>query len=196
MIPILILAAGQSTRMRGSDKLLGEVAGEPLLRRVVRQAQAVSSDVFIALPPDAAGRRAAVNDLGATLLYLPDTAEGMSGTLRGGVAALPPCPAFMILLADMPQITSDDIATVIAAGRTHPDHLIWRGATLDGQPGHPVLFDAQLRRRFADLHGDTGAEPIARALRDKTWLVPLGDRARLDLDTPEDWAAFRAAPPA
>jgi CTP:molybdopterin cytidylyltransferase MocA len=43
------------------------------------------------------------------------------------------------------------------------------------------------------LQGDDGGRAIMIAHRDQTHLVPLpGDHATRDLDTPEDWAAWRA----
>ncbi|WP_372805911.1 NTP transferase domain-containing protein, partial [Loktanella salsilacus] len=53
MIPILILAAGTSSRMRGADKLSMMVGGQPLLRRIAMQAAAVG-DTFVALDHRAA----------------------------------------------------------------------------------------------------------------------------------------------
>jgi molybdenum cofactor cytidylyltransferase len=43
------------------------------------------------------------------------------------------------------------------------------------------------------LTGDTGAREVLKRHSDRVHLVPLkGDRALTDLDTPEDWAAWRA----
>ncbi len=193
MIPVLILAAGQSARMGGSDKLLQFVDGQPLLRRVASAALQVSDAVFVALPPGNIARLDVLEGLAVTPLALPDSAEGMSGTLRAGVAGLPDCKAFMVLLADLPQITGSEMQQVIAARATAPDKLIWRGATAAGKAGHPIIFDASLRAQFAGLSGDSGGEDLVRPLRSQTHLVRFDDdRARLDLDTPADWAAFRS----
>jgi len=48
MVPILILAAGASTRMRGRDKLLELVAGEPLLARVARAVDLKADQIIAA----------------------------------------------------------------------------------------------------------------------------------------------------
>ncbi|MGL4237779.1 nucleotidyltransferase family protein [Tabrizicola sp.] len=193
-IPILILAAGQSARMRGIDKLAQLVDGEHLLTRVATLARKVSPLVFVALPRVDHPRLRLIADLDVTPLIVKEASEGMSGTLRAGVAALPDCKRFMVLLADLPELTADDLQAVLDAQDAARDVLIWRGATSDGRPGHPILFDASLRPRFADLSGDGGGEGLVNPLRHLTHLVPLpGQRARLDLDTPEDWAAWRAS---
>ncbi len=192
MIPILILAGGTSSRMAGRDKLLEPVGGVPLLRVMADRAVATGHPVFVALPADAPDRVAALAGAGVTILRLPEAAEGMSGTLRAGVAALPACRAFLVLLADLPDLTTADLRAVIAAWETDPARPVWRGATPDGRAGHPILFDAGLRPRFADLSGDAGGAAIAGPLADRTGLVRFADnRARRDLDTPADWRAWR-----
>ena len=191
--PILILAAGQSRRMRGTDKLAELVRGEPLLTRVARTALAASSRVFVALPAADHPRAGLLAGLAVTSLAVPQATEGQAATLRMGVAALPDCPRFMVLLADLPDLTAGDLTAVLTAPLTAPDALIWRGATDDGKPGHPILFAASLRPRFATLSGDSGGQEVTVPLSAQTHLVRLpGNRARHDLDTPEDWAAYRS----
>lgn len=190
-IPILVLAAGQSTRMRGADKLQEIVSGQSLIRRVSSECLKVG-DTFVALHHNADARLALLDGLPITPLHEPDAAEGQSGTMRAAVAQLPPCDAFMVVLADLPELTADDLIAVIAARQDDPDALIWRGATPSGKPGHPILFDASLRDHFAKLTGDTGGAEIVKPLADRTVLVSFADdRALLDLDTPEQWAAWR-----
>ena len=192
MIPILILAAGGSTRMRGADKLLEPVERAPLLRVLAKRALATGHPVYVALPAADHPRADVIRDLDVHPLAVPEAAEGMSGTMRGAVAQLPEAPAFMLLLGDLVAIRTEDMTAVIKARLDHPDHLIWRGGTTDGKPGHPILFDASLRPAFQTLTGDSGGDAIVRPLSDRTCLVPLADdRARLDLDTPEDWENWR-----
>ncbi len=192
MIPLLLLAAGRASRMQGRDKLAETIHGVPLLRRQALAALAAGARVFVALPPDHP-RAALIDGLAITPLELPEAAEGLGGTLRAGVARLPACRRFAVLPADLVEITETDIKSVLQAADNNSDMLVFRGATSGGLPGHPTLFDASLRPRFADLTGDAGAQALLAPLRDRTRLVPLpGDRARCDLDTPQDWADWRA----
>ncbi len=196
MIPILILAAGGSTRMRGADKLLQDVGGVPLLRRQVQRATATGHPVFVALPDPSHPRVPAIDGLDVTKLFIPESAEGMSGTMRGAVTQLPGTGAFMILLGDLIDIGAADMQAIFAAHVAHPDHLIWRGATATGKPGHPIIFDGSLRPAFGDISGDGGGEALVRPLVQQTHLTRFSDdRARYDLDTPEDWARWRRKNP-
>lgn len=193
MIPILILAAGQSSRMRGADKLLEDAGGEPLLRRQVKIALGTGAPVYVALPQQSKQRLAVIADLNATVLHINQAQEGMSGTMRGAVAQLPAADAFMVVLADLVMLESTDLSDLLAARLRNPDARVWRGATSDGTPGHPVIFDASLRPLFERLRGDTGAAAIIAENTDRTFIFKFNDqRAVFDLDTREDWAAWRA----
>lgn len=195
MIPILILAGGGSTRMRGRDKLLETVDGQPLLRRQAMRALATGHPVLVALPATDHPRQAVLTGLDLTVLAVPEAAEGMSGTMRGAVRQLPDCAAFMMLLGDLVAIETADMQTIFQARENHPDRLIWRGATTTGKPGHPIIFDCRLRPDFATLTGDGGGEKLVNPLKAQTHLTRFSDdRARLDLDTPEDWDSWRGGP--
>ncbi len=195
-VAILILAAGASSRMRGADKLLQPVDGRPLLAERAAAARTTGAPVFVALPArDAAPERwRAVDGLGVTCLEVSDAASGMAASLRAGVGALPDQTAgVVILLADMPEITSDDLAALIAGA---DGATILRGAGADGTPGHPVLFPARDFAALRALDGDRGARDLLRRERGRVRLVPLpGAHALTDLDTPEDWARWRASGP-
>jgi len=195
MIAVLILAAGASSRMRGRDKLLEDVDGKPLLLRQVLRAQATGAPVILTLPPQSHPRYDAIADLDVKSVPVPDAATGMSASLRAGLAALPPeAQAVMVLLADMPDITTDDMNIALQAVDLGSDNLIWRAVTSAGKPGHPVIFHRHLLPELAALSGDQGGGSVAQAHAAATCFVPLPDaRARMDLDTPEDWAKWRAS---
>ena len=199
-LAILIPAAGGSTRMRGRDKLLEPVRGRALLAdRVAVASSALASSatapgpVVVTLPPrDAAPERwAALEGGGAQLVEVADAAQGLSASLAAGIAALPrDCTGVMILPADMPDITAADIAAVFAG---FDGRRILRGASASGRPGHPVLFPARDVAALAGVTGDRGGRDLLAAVNDRVTLVTLpGDHALTDLDTPEDWAAWRA----
>ena len=194
-MPVLILAAGASSRMRGRDKLAIAVDGVALLRRQAMMARAVSADVRIALPPRPHPRYDLVQGLDVACIEVQDAAEGLGASLRTLFATLEQTISHaMILLADLPEIESDDLRDVMQATQTHQDALIWRGATALGKAGHPMIVANSLFDKFQRLTGDTGGNSIFKAASDQVHLVPLKDeRARLDLDTPEDWAAWKSA---
>ena len=191
-LPVILLAAGASSRMRGRDKLMEDVDGQPLLRRQTRLALSVGP-VTVALPPAPHPRYTALTGLDITPLPIPDAAEGMGASLRRAFAALPPdTAAAMVMLADMPDLEPSDLARLAASVDLSSETLVWRAATEDGRPGHPIIFAAALFDQLKRLSGDDGGRAVVRGAGARVQMVPLpGQRARLDLDTPEDWAAWR-----
>ena len=189
-VVILILAAGASSRMRGSDKLLELVDGTPQLARITRFAGETGAKVLVALPPDRPARSAAIAGL-AEALPVPDAATGMAASIRAGVARAGGAAGLMILPADMPELSTADLAAVLAAFDASPDQIC-RGASAHGMAGHPVIFPARDFPALAALHGDTGARSVLQAQAARITLIALPDQHALtDLDTPEDWAAWR-----
>lgn len=184
-LTILIPAAGASSRMRGQDKLLEHVAGEPILRRQARMALSLAPVIVTMRDPDPE-RRAALDGLMVRVMAVPDAALGMSASFR---AVADTQSAVMVLPADMPDLTAADLASMITAFRAAPDQIL-RGSA-NATPGHPVIWPRALVPGFAQLHGDEGARTLLR--QHPVHLHPLPDaHALTDLDTPEDWAAWRA----
>jgi CTP:molybdopterin cytidylyltransferase MocA len=190
-IAILLLAAGQSSRMRGRDKLMEEVDGAPLLSTMVQRAQETGGPVFVTLPGMEHERAALIGS--AMPVLVPDAAEGMAASVRRGVAALPPhITAVIILPTDMPELTGEDFQAVLGAFSSENPAIV-RGASADGHPGHPVLFPQHCFEDLKALSGDQGARALLKSGKYPVRLVPLPEEHALtDLDTPEAWARWRA----
>ncbi|MGC9419259.1 MAG: nucleotidyltransferase family protein [Rhodovulum sp.] len=193
---ILVPAAGTSSRMRGRDKLLEPVEGEALLRRQMRAALATQAPVLVTLPRHAGGPRAEMLEglQGFRATYV-DGAEGMAASLRAGAQAARAAGAagLMVLLPDMPEIVAADIALMLRQFEEVPDTAL-RATAETGEPGHPVVFPARCLDALAAVTGDTGGRAVLAGETVRPCPLP-GRRALTDLDTPEDWAVWRARAP-
>ncbi|APG46821.1 nucleotidyltransferase family protein [Phaeobacter porticola] len=197
-IAILILAAGAARRMRGRDKLLEHIDASPLLSRICAAALATGHDTYVTLPAASHPRATLIlnNMRSATAVYVPDAAEGMGASIRTGVAAVgPDYDGVMILPADMPELTQEDLRQVISGFAAAPD-MILRATAADGRFGHPVIFPRRHFTALAQLQGDKGARALVKSAiqnSEKIATVALPDQHALtDLDTPEAWANWRA----
>jgi CTP:molybdopterin cytidylyltransferase MocA len=189
---ILLLAAGRGTRMRGADKMLEPVPASfgdrPLLDVMARRCLRAGR-TRVVLAPGQADRRQILGGLDVEIVEAPEGA-GMAASIVAGVAGLE--TPVLIVLADMPDVAASDLHLLIALSHQAPGAIL-RAAGEDGTPGHPVLFPGDLLRELGTLTGDTGAREVLARHADRVHLVPLPDRRALtDLDTPEDWAAWRA----
>lgn len=198
-VHILVLAAGASSRMRGRDKLLQPIRGKPILRVVAERALATGCPVLVTLPEGALKREQALAGCPARLVPVPDAGLGMSRSIVRGLDAIltenpGPEDGVMILPADMPGFSPKVLADLVERFRAEPD-LIWRGGSIDGRPGHPAIFPRDLWVSLGKVSGDEGGRSVLQAEKHRVRVVPLpGDMALLDLDTPEDWAAYLGRP--
>lgn len=186
---IILLAAGASTRMRGADKLLELIDDQPLIGLMAARC-AKAGPTRVVLGPDQTARRDALKGLDVEIVEATET-DGMAASIRAGVDGLKN-KSVMIVLADMPDITASDIYLLWGLHSQGMAPIV-QAATADGTPGQPVVFSPKFLKHLAKLQGDEGAKSILKAHAREVALVPLKDqRATTDLDTPEDWATWRA----
>ena len=189
-IPAVILAAGMSRRL-GRPKQLLEVGGKPLIWHVATRALASTCDGVFAVvgyQPDA--MRAALSDLPVDIVHNPDFADGMSTSLRAGVAALPAdADAFVVLLADQPEVDPASISAVITARRSTGAPVV--RTRYGEQPSSPTLFGRETFAELLMLRGDVGGRSVVRAHRAHLVEVPAAAVAPPeDVDTEEAYRAL------
>jgi molybdenum cofactor cytidylyltransferase len=188
-VAIVLLAAGRASRMGegGPHKLLAEFSGVPLVRRSAERALASGAGSVIAVT----GYRqeeitAALSGLDIGLAHNSDYASGMAGSLITGFSAPQPRRAdgILVILADMPQVTAEDLKLLIAAFREAGGQAIVR-AVSQGKRGNPVILPQSLHDDVMLLEGDVGARHIIESSGLAVIDVDIGDAAHLDVDTPE-----------
>lgn len=188
----LVLAGGAGRRF-GGGKLLGDLAGACVIRRV---AEAVTRADFAApivvTGADDARIRAALEGCDCRIVHAPDWGEGMAATLRCGIAALPPeTTGVCVFLGDMPFVPVGLCARLAEAAAMAGYAARPR---VGGKPGHPVVFT---RAAFDDLKmlvGDQGGTALLRERAGEVAYIETEDRGALfDIDTPGDLVAATRA---
>lgn len=199
-VSAVVLAAGAARRMGGADKLLEEVDGAPQIARAARAAlESRADETLVVLGPSGEARqdarRAALAGLGVRVVENPLAAEGMASSIRAALGAVAAeADAVALTLADMPEVGAAHIDRLIAAFDPEEGRAIVRAATASGAPGHPVLFGRRFFEALAALEGDEGARAVLAEHPDLVEVVRTeGEAAAVDLDTPDAWAAWRAA---
>ncbi len=180
----LVLAAGRSSRMGGPNKLMALFDGKPLVRQSAERALASSATGTTVVTGHQAARiREALSGLHVQFIHNPDFADGLSGSLKAGIAEVPQEAAgALIVLGDMPVVSSGDLDRLIAAFRQAGGQTVVR-ATHNGKRGNPVLLPRSLFGAVAQLHGDTGARHLVEAELLPVIDVEIGAAAGIDVDT-------------
>ncbi|MDT5130451.1 MAG: hypothetical protein QOG79_3738 [Mycobacterium sp.] len=170
----VLLAAGAGSRF-GIPKVLAEQG--KWLRAAVDALSGSCDDVVVVLG-------AAVVDVPgpARSVVASDWADGLSASLRAGLAATEGGQYVVLALVDTPDVGADVVARVLAAARSADSGLA--RATYGGRPGHPVVIErSHVAALTETLHGDEGARTFL-AGRSDVVAVECGDLATgADVDT-------------
>lgn len=185
-VDIVLLAAGRSSRMGGPNKLLALFDGEPLVRRTASRALGSKAASTIVVTGHQRERvRSALGGLEVKLADNPDFADGLASSLKAGIAKVAPdAVGAMIVLGDMPGVSSKDLDSLIDAFRRSGGHAVVR-ASHQGKRGNPVLLPRSLFAAVAQLEGDTGARHLVEAEGLDVINVEIGQGASIDVDTRE-----------
>lgn len=184
-IAAIILAAGQSRRMGELNKMTVKLSGKPMVRHVgeaVCHSSITSACVITGHNPDEVTD--ALQGLAIINHHNPDYEQGLSTSIACGIKALnDDVSSALIVLGDMPFVTSDMIDLLAKTASENPDHIIV--STHEGKRGNPVLWPRAFFEELCAIQGDVGARHIMAANQDRVIEVELGEAARLDLDTQE-----------
>jgi len=192
-IAALLLAAGQSRRMGGPNKLVAEIDGRPMVARVAQRLLSSHARPIVAvLGNQAAAVEAALGKLPVERVRNPAFAEGLSTSLKRGLQELPPeCDGVIVCLGDMPLVTGRDLDRLIAAFNPLEGRAIIV-PTRRGKRGNPVLWAQRFFPEMAGLAGDVGAKHLIGEHAELVCEVEMdSDGVLVDVDTPDALAALR-----
>jgi molybdenum cofactor cytidylyltransferase len=184
----IILAAGESSSMKGQNKLISEVVGKPVLVWVVETAVSAGLEpVIVVTGYDDGATGKILADLPADIVLNNRWQEGMSTSFPPAVNALPSTvQGVMILLGDMPAVNSDIVKKLVsqfaASGGEKIVHPVF-----GGQQGNPVVFPRCFFPALTGLTGDSGAKSILKEHPDTVLKVEVDSSSiLLDIDTEDD----------
>jgi molybdenum cofactor cytidylyltransferase len=185
----IVLAAGGAARI-GLPKQLLPVGGVPVLLRVVQAAlRAGLHPVRVVTGAYAAQVSQALAGLPVEIVHNAAWQDGQAGSLRCGLAGLPPDTGGAFFLpADQPFISP---AVLHALRRAHAARAgrVYAPA-VDGARTSPALFDQELFAPLSQLTGDRGGRFLFE--RFPPVLVPWKDaRLPVDIDTLADYDQAR-----
>jgi molybdenum cofactor cytidylyltransferase len=188
-VACVILASGRASRMGegGPHKLLAEFDGVPLIRRCALAALASGvAAVAVVTGYRRSDIEAALDGLHLACVHNENYASGMASSLIAGFSAEPAIHAdgIMVMLADMPAVSTADLDALLAAFRQSGGQAIVR-AVCGGKRGNPVILPRSLYGAVRRLEGDVGARYVIEESGMPVVGVDIGVGAHLDVDTPD-----------
>jgi molybdenum cofactor cytidylyltransferase len=193
-VAAIVLAAGTSRRMAGTNKLLATMGDRPLVAGVVDAVLGAGADpVVVVVGHQAAEVRAALGGRPVRFVENAAYAEGLGSSLRAGVESLEDdVDATLVVLGDMPWLRHDHVRTIIDAFDPNGASTICVPVH-ERKRGHPVLFSSRHFAEMRELGGDVGARAVIERHASSVATVAIDDAGVLvDVDTPEMLAGARA----
>jgi molybdenum cofactor cytidylyltransferase len=187
----VVLAAGSSRRM-GRNKLLLELEGQPLVRRVVgRAAEAGLDPILVVMGHEAERVEATLADVAHQSVMNADHERGANTSLRLGLSRVPPgALAALVVLGDMPYVTAEMIREVVKRYERDACRLVVSRYGEVTAP--PTLYDASLFAEFTRLEGDGCGKQVVRRHWNEAAFLDWPEAALADVDDPEDYERVRA----
>lgn len=185
-IAALVLGAGRSRRMAPHNKLLvADRTGKSMIARVVDNVLSSNArPVLVVTGHQAEQVQHALGGRPVRYVHAPDYAEGLSASLKAGIAAVPgECAAALVCLGDMPLVTGRMIDKLLGAYDPEEGRLIVL-PTFRGKQGNPMLWDRQFFQEILQISGDSGARYLLGKHLEAVTEVEMADDAVLrDFDT-------------
>ena len=182
MISSIFLAAGQSKRMDGENKLCKEIKGIPLIQLSLKGLLGSSIDeIIIVIGHEKEKIKNLIKPNKKIIFaYNKDFRNGMASSIKVGLRHLSSnSEAFFISLADMPKINQNIYNKLIKALRNYNRKLkpIHRKEiiipTYENKYGNPILFSKLMKKKIMTIDGEIGAKKIIELNKSKVLRVPF-----------------------
>ena len=189
-VAILILAAGQSSRM-GTAKQLLPIGEDTLLGLVVKNAlQSDADNTYCVLGANAEQILASLQGHTVDVIQNSAYASGMSVSIAKGIRHIDSLnfDAAVIILGDQPLVSTSFLNTLISALRKNTSYII--ASKYTNGIGVPAIFPKKYFYTLQHLKGDQGAKELLNSHQ-----IPVKTLSNcvnlLDIDTLDDYLNFK-----
>jgi len=174
VISAILLAAGQSKRMNGENKLAKEIQGIPLIKLSVKNILSSSINELIIVLGHQKEIIEKLIDKNEKIKFVfnKNFESGMASSIKTGLNNLSEkTEAFFICLGDMPMI-NQDVYNQLIRSRNNKEIIV---PIYKGQQGNPILFSKSMKSIIISIEGDIGAKKILEQNKDKILKVKIDD---------------------
>ena len=179
MISAILLAAGQSKRMLGINKLSKIFKGVPLINHSVKNILNSNIDeliIVIGFESEVIKKLIPKNDK-IKFVFNKDFQEGMSSSIKIGLNHISSkAKFFFICLGDMPMIDKKIYNKIIKDGQNYNI----TAPIYKKKQGNPVFFSITMKNEIMKIKGDFGAKKILETNNKKVFNLNINDDAILN----------------
>jgi len=174
MISSILLAAGQSKRMNGENKLTKKIKGLPLINHSIKNILNSSIDeIIIVLGHEKEIIEKFIDkDKKIKLVFNKNFDNGMASSIKVGLDHLSRnTEVFFICLGDMPEV-KPNIYNKLVENKNNNKIVV---PIYNNMQGNPVLFPMSMKKEIMQLDGDVGAKEVLNKNHDKILNLKIND---------------------
>jgi len=197
MISAILLAAGESKRMEGENKLIKEINGIPLIQHATKNVlgSAIDELIIILGHEKSLIENIITKNKKIKFIYNENYKNGISSSIKIGLNHISKTSeAFFICLGDMPNVNQNIYNKLIKSRYNYNKKLTSDRKkeiiipVFEEKEGNPILFSKFMREKIMNIDGDYGAKKIIEESKNKILYVPIKSNGiTLDFDTKEDF---------
>ena len=149
MISAILLAAGQSKRMNGENKLIRKIRGVPLIKLSVKNILASSINELIIVLGHQKEIIEKLIDKNEKIKFVfnKNFESGMASSIKAGLNHLSEdTEVFFICLGDMPMVNKD-IFNLLIKSKNNREIIV---PTYKNKQGNPILFSKSMKKKNYD----------------------------------------------
>lgn len=190
-LPVLVLAAGTSSRMKSVKQLL-DIDSKTMLDIVLEKADKLApNNTYCVLGAYADKIKSSIKNKNTTFLLNEKYNKGLSESIKLGVQFLDKndinIDGVFILLADQPAIELSYLNAMKKLWHLSPKKIV--ASTYEKQIGVPAIFPKRYFDELKIIEGDKGAKKLLKSLKKEVILSDLTTNL-VDLDTFEDYQKY------
>ena len=189
MIKTILLAAGQSRRLKSENKLIKLYKKKPLINYSLKTLHKSKVDkVVIVLGHQKNELKKIIKKNKKNIfIFNKDYRKGMASSIKAGLKKVSKSDkGFIIVQSDMPFIKLSEINKIYNSIKSQK-FLVY-ALRYKNRVGNPIGFDISVIKKFKQIKGDVGAKFMVKRLKDETKFIKIGNlKSFKDFDKASDF---------
>ena len=189
MIKAILLAAGQSKRLKSENKLIKLYKKKPLINHSLNALhKSKVNKVIVVLGHQKKDLQKIIKKNNKNIFtYNKEYKKGMASSIKAGLRKLnKKDKGFIIVQSDMPFIKSSDINKIYNSikSKKYLVHVL----KYRNRVGNPIGFDISIMKKFKRIKGDVGAKFMVKRLKKETRFIKINNlKSFKDFDKVSDF---------
>ena len=188
-ISAILLAAGQSKRLKSENKLIKLYKKKPLIYHSLKalHKSKVNKVIIVLGHQHKVVKKMIKKNQKNIFIFNRNYKKGMASSIKTGLKKISESDkGFLVVQSDMPFIKSSDINKICNSIKSKK-FLVY-ALKFRNRIGNPIGFDISIVKKFKKMDGDVGAKFMVKRLKKETKFIKvLTKRVFKDLDLRKDF---------